>query len=86
MAELSRAYRTHTEFFSCALGNKLAMEYLEFIRRRPFPLGWIVADMPFGSDKSGIEVGFLGSVTRAVGAWYAGRRLSEVVRHKGCMA
>lgn len=66
----------------CKTGNKLAMEYLQFIRRRPLPLNWIVADMPRGDEACGLQVGFLGSVGRAaeLGSWHAGSRLSEIVR------
>ena len=36
----------------CETGKKLAIEYLEFIRRAAFPLQWIVFDMPREAERT----------------------------------
>ena len=65
----------------CATGRKLALEYLQFIRRAALPLQWIVFDMPRQAERTGIEVGFLSAVTKAatLGAYQAGDMLSELI-------
>lgn len=63
----------------CKTGNALALEYLKFLTKSAFPLQWIVFDMP--REATGIEVGFLGVVTRAaaLGASVAGDYLPELL-------
>jgi hypothetical protein len=65
----------------CTTGKKFAYEYLEFLAKGPaFPLQWILEDMR-KQCHNGIEVGFLGTVTRvaALGAHVAGDRLREIL-------
>jgi hypothetical protein len=50
---------------NCKTGNALALEYLKFLTKAAFPLQWIEFEMPREAERTGIEVGFLGVVTRA---------------------
>ena len=47
----------------CITGRRLALEYLESLQSSLLLLQWIVSDMP--ADQSGIEIAFLGTVSRA---------------------